>query len=109
MPGRNPSGTVGVQVRPPSNVVLTPQPSLKFQSLLPVIMFAGLAGLIATGVSFCAVVSAETSTTVDIAMALAVAPALADDAIRVPAARVTAAATMLVVPTPPPPVPRPPG
>src|SRR5439155_10307712 len=57
MPGMKPLGSVGVHVLPPSNVALTPQPSLKFQSLLPVIMLLGFAGLTASGVSFWAVVS----------------------------------------------------
>src|SRR3989442_1174680 len=64
MPGMKPLGSVGVHVLPPSNVALTPQPSLKFQSLLPVIMLLGFAGLTASGVSFCAVVSRLTLTTV---------------------------------------------
>src|SRR2546425_7400621 len=63
MPGMKPLGSVGVHVLPPSNVALTPQPSLKFQSLLPVIMLLGLAGLTASGVSFWAVVSRLTLTT----------------------------------------------
>src|SRR6185295_12105803 len=64
MPGMNPLGSVGVQVLPPSNVAFTAQPSLWFQSLAPVIMFSGLAGLTAMGVSFWAVVSRLTLTTV---------------------------------------------
>src|SRR5436309_11553744 len=62
-PGMNPSGSVGVQVRPPSKVAFTAQPSLKFQSLAPVIQLLGLSGFTASGVSFCAVVSWLTSTT----------------------------------------------
>src|SRR6266851_9152633 len=63
MPGMKPFGKVGVHVFPPSNDALTPQPSLKFQSLFPVIMLAGLTGLNARGVSFWAVVSRLTLTT----------------------------------------------
>src|SRR6266508_1931535 len=63
MPGMNPLGRVGVHVLPPSKVALTPQPSLYFQSLLPVIKLLGVAGLTASGVSFCAVVSRLTLTT----------------------------------------------
>jgi hypothetical protein len=63
MPGRKPSGSVGVQVLPPSNVALTAQPSLKFQSFAPVIRFCGFAGFTASGVSFCESWSFETSTT----------------------------------------------
>src|SRR2546427_1986108 len=63
IPGMKPLGRVGVQFLPPSNVALTPQPSLKFQSLLPVIMLLGFAGLTARGVSFWAVVSRLTFTT----------------------------------------------
>src|SRR2546423_9791419 len=59
----NPFGSVAVQVRPPSNVAFTAQPSLKFQSLAPVIQLLGLSGFRASGVSFCAVVSWLTSTT----------------------------------------------
>src|SRR5438094_10304 len=58
-----PLGNVGVQVRPPSKVALTAQPSLKFQSLAPVIQLSGSSGFTASGVSFCAVVSWLTSTT----------------------------------------------
>src|SRR5712691_3546967 len=62
-PGMKPSGSVGVQVRPPSKLAFTAQPSLKFQSFAPVIQLSGFCGLIASGVSFCAVVSWLTSTT----------------------------------------------
>src|SRR6266849_10704069 len=63
MPGMKPFGKVGVHVFPPSNDALTPQPSLKFQSLFPVIMLLGFTGLTASGVSFWAVVSRLTLTT----------------------------------------------
>src|SRR5256885_13437283 len=59
----NPFGSVGVHVLPPSKLAFTAQPSLKFQSLAPVIQLFGLSGLTASGVSFCAVVSWLTSTT----------------------------------------------
>src|SRR2546426_12243644 len=59
----NPLGSVGVQVRPPSKLAFTAQPSLKFQSFAPVIQLLGLSGFTASGVSFCAVVSWLTSTT----------------------------------------------
>src|SRR2546425_12852219 len=59
----NPFGRVGVHVLPPSKVAFTAQPSLKFQSLAPVIQLLGLSGFTASGVSFCAVVSWLTSTT----------------------------------------------
>src|SRR5712691_7237314 len=59
----NPLGSVGVQVRPPSKLAFTAQPSLKFQSFAPVIQLSGFCGLTASGVSFCAVVSWLTSTT----------------------------------------------
>src|SRR5690349_19680802 len=62
-PGTNPLGSVGVHVFPPSNVALTAQPSLKFQSLAPVRRLLEFRGFAAIGVSFCAVVSRLTSTT----------------------------------------------
>src|SRR5947208_7266311 len=62
-PGMNPLGSVGVQVRPPSKLALTAQPSLKFQSFAPVTQLSGFSGFTASGVSFCAVVSWLTSTT----------------------------------------------
>src|SRR5436305_2238694 len=63
IPGRKPFGRVGVHDVPPSKVALTAQPSLKFQSFAPVIMFSGFFGLIAIGVSFWDVWSRLTSTT----------------------------------------------
>src|SRR2546427_13307928 len=47
IPGVNPLGRVGVHVLPPSNGAFTPQPSLLFQSLLPVVMLLRFAGLTA--------------------------------------------------------------
>src|SRR5256885_13157785 len=58
----NPFGSVAVHVWPPSNEAFTAHPSLKFQSLAPVIRLLGLSGLTAIGVSFWAVVSRLTST-----------------------------------------------
>src|SRR5256886_17062838 len=57
----NPLGSVAVHVWPPSNEAFTAQPSLKFQSLAPVIRLLGLSGLTAIGVSFWVAVSRLTS------------------------------------------------
>jgi hypothetical protein len=63
MPGTKPSGSVFVQLFPPSKLAFTPQPSFQFQSLAPVIRLSGFVGLTASGVSFCDVVSRLTFTT----------------------------------------------